>query len=140
MAGHLEPVHFAHQVVAAAAGLHQIAVDQAADRLDRVEGNPVGAVHDPVDQVRWQVLHQVGEEGGHRLGVERLEVDGGHSAALTPCRTEVHQLGTGQRQDQDRVLRRPVENRLEEIEEPLVGELEILDGKDHRVLFGQPLE
>ena len=43
VAGHLEPVHFADQVVAATARLDQIAVDQAADRLDRVEGHPVGA-------------------------------------------------------------------------------------------------
>src|SRR5581483_2780128 len=71
-----------------------------------------------------------------RLEVERREA--AHGAA--PARALLRELGTGEREHEDRIAARPVEQVLEEVEEPGIRPLEILEDEDRRRLLGEPLE
>ena len=132
VAGHLEVVERAHETWPEAVGLHQAAVDERSDDLDGVEGDALGLADDVLGHVGGEV-DQVVEEPEHRRAVEGVEADAGAVAALPPPRSALGQLGSGQRQDEDGVGRRPVEDRVEEVEQPGVGPLEVVDHHDDRM-------
>ena len=114
--GHLEVVERAHEAWPDAVGLHQAAVDERSDDLDGVERDPLGLVDDVLGHVGGEV-DEVVEEPEHRRAVERVEADAGAVAALPPPWSALGQLGSGQGQDEDGVGRRPVEDRVEEVEQ-----------------------
>src|SRR5262249_4262733 len=82
-----------------------------------------------------------GEQLLHRGPRQRLEVDRGERAlARAPGRAAVDELGAGQRDDEHRMVPRPLEQVLDEVEQALVGPLEVLEHEHDRIRVRQPLE
>ena len=74
----------------------------------------------PRDEPRQELLH--------RLLRERLEVERGEAALPgAPGRPPLQQLGPSERDDEDRVVARPVEEVLDEVEQARVGPLHVLE-------------
>ena len=61
-------------------------------------------------------------------------------AGRCPSRPSFEQLGPGQRRPPDRGARRPLQQGLDEIEQPGVRPLEVLEHEHGRALVGDPLE
>ncbi len=77
----------------------------------------------------------------HGVVVERLE----WQCRRAPRRAReagmaVGHLGPGEREDEDRVVPAPVEQVLDERDEPFVGPVDVLEDHHERSLLGQPLE
>ena len=74
-------------------------------------------------------------------GAERLERQRGRVGDPGgPARPALGELGSGEAADEDRVLARPVEQLLEEVEQALVGPVHVLEQQDHRIAVREPLE
>ena len=72
---------------------------------------------------------------------QRLEREADQVARLlAPVRPTVEQLGTGQGHDDERDVLRPLQELLDEVEEPRIGPLEVLEQHDRRGSLGDPLE
>ena len=82
-----------------------------------------------------------GQQLLHRLLGERLEIER-REAALpgAPGRATLDQLRPRKGDDEERMVPRPVEQVLDEVEQPRVGPLHVLEGEHGRVGLGQPLE
>ena len=112
----------------------QAAVEQHPHRLDRVERDPLGAREDLLRSVRRQPGHEPGEQLLHRRARQRLEVDGREVAVPgTPRRPPLRQLRPGERDDEDRLVARPLEQVLDEIEQARVRPLHVLEHEHDRV-------
>ena len=85
--------------------------------------------------------HEAGQELLHRLLRERLEVER-REAPLpgAPGRPPLEQLRPRERDDEDRVAPRPVEQVLDEVEQARVRPLHVLEGEHGRIALGQALE
>ena len=139
--GDVEGPDLAHEDVGVVAGFERAAVDQHPDGLHGVERHPLGARDDPLDVLRRHAPDEsLDELGDHRVG-ERLEVHRGEAAlAGSPVRAFVGELGSRHRDDQDRMALRPLEHRLDEVEQPRVGPLEVLEDHHDGALLRDPLE
>ena len=112
-----------------------------ADRLDRVERDAVRPTDDRIDRLAWQPGHKPGQQPLHLLGWQWLEIDRGERAlAGTPVRSLVEQIRPGERDDGDCDAAAPLHEVVDEVEQALVGVMEILEHHDHRRGRGQPLE
>ena len=65
---------------------------------------------------------------------------GGVDLAATPAGTAFEQFPPGRAEDQDRNVGHPVGEVLDEIEQPVVRPLNVLEDEDERMLLGQRLE
>ena len=120
---------------------HHTAVRQRADRLQRVERDPLGLRGDARARRVGQAVDQAVEQLTDRGLVERVEVDRRHAAAAgEPLRALLHQLRPRQDHDEDRVLGRPLHQVRDERQHPGVGPVDVLEGHDDRVLVREPLE
>jgi hypothetical protein len=136
-----QPAQLAGQPVAAG-GLGQAAlVEEHPDRLDRVERNPFGPVTDRPDRSLGQAGDEAHEEQLHVVGLQGPEVQGGEVAlARAPGRAPLEELRAGEGDDEDRPATSAGEERLDEVEEPRIGPVEVLEDDDRRRPVGEPLE
>ncbi len=117
------------------------AVEQHPHGLDRVQRHALGVLQDPCPEVLGQPGHETREQALHRLRRERLEVEGREAAlAGAPARALLRELRPREREDEERVAPRPVEQVLEEVEQTGVSPLDVLEDQDGRRLLGEPLE
>ena len=95
----------------------------------------------------WSTAAGAGRERGHSsrsrivLIGQRRQAEG-REPALTraPRRAAVEELGAGQGDDVDRLPTRPGKQVLDEVEEAVIGPLEVLEDHDHGHLLGDALE
>ena len=119
----------------------QAAIQEHADGLDRVQRHALGAIEDLIAELIGKARDQSGQELGHRVGRQRLEVDRGEAAlARAPSGSPLVDLGPGQRQDEDPVVAGPLQQILDEVEQAGVGPLHVLEDHHDRVALGQALE
>jgi hypothetical protein len=119
----------------------QAAVEQHPYRLDGVERHALGALEDLLHDGRGQPRNEPAEELDHCPLGERLQVDGRESApARAPGGPPLRQLRPRERHYEDRVAARPLEQVLDEVEQALVGPLQVLEDHHDRVGVRQPLE
>ncbi len=99
---------------------HQPALGQEhPDRLDGIERHAVRAGHDGVAGGRGQPGHEAAKQLAHRLDRQRLEVDRGEAAlAGAPVRPSLEELGAGQGQDEDRDTPAPLQQLVDEVQQP----------------------
>src|SRR5918999_1835441 len=57
-----------------------------------------------------------------------------------PRRPSIEQLRAGQRDDVDRATARPGQHLLDEVQEAVIGPLEVLEDHHYRARLGDPLE
>ena len=74
--------------------------------------------------------------GAERLEVQRDERPMSHAEVGPP----IEKLRARQGHDQDRPLARPLEEMLDEVEQPVVGPLQIFEDEHSRAAVGDPLE
>ena len=121
--------------------LQQPAVEQHPHGLDRVEGDPLCALDDPRPQLFREAGREAVEELLDLVRRERVEEERGEVAtSRAPGRAPLGQLRARERQDEDRVGARPVEQILDEVEQPVVGPLQVLEQEDDRLARRHPLE
>ncbi len=88
-----------------------------------------------------QAGYEPGEELAHRRRRERLKVERDEVAlAGTPVGTLLEELRASQRDDVDRDVLAPLEEVIDEVEQPGVGEVEVLEDEDDRSRGGEALE
>ena len=81
------------------------------------------------------------EQLAHRLLRERVEVDAGEVALpCAPRRPPLDQLGPGESDHVERMVARPVEQVLDEVEQARVRPLHVLEREHGGVDLGEPLE
>jgi hypothetical protein len=99
----LEGCRVADEPVAASRiGDENALADQHAHRLHGVQGHALGAPRDACGQPVGDTGRQSGEQLAHDVVRERLEVKRGEVAlAGAPCGPTLHDLGSGQRDDED---------------------------------------
>ena len=120
----------------------QTAVDHHAEQLLDEEGVSVGAVDDELTQICGQ--HTGEELVEHAHGVvrrERLQLDDLAGGARTPTGSAFQQLGPRSR-DQEQRSARVGDNRLEQVEQLVVGPVHVFDEHDRGTVrgdFGQEL-
>ncbi len=122
--------------------LHEeAAVEQHPDGLDRVQRYPLGPRQDLLTQVLRKAWHQPLEQLFHRPLRERLQIERGEVAlAGAPGGMSLLQLRTSERDHVERVVARPFEQVLDEVEQARVRPLHVLEGEHRRIDLGQPLE
>ena len=86
-----------------------------------------------------------GEQAADQLGSllvgERRERERrGVQLAAAPARPALEELGPRRRDDEQRYVGHPVDELVEEVEEALVGPVDVLDDDDERALLGETLE
>jgi hypothetical protein len=127
----LDLLHRPGQFPAAIAEAKHAAVHEHPDELLREERVAIGERHHPLAQLGRQAA---GEEGVDELGafcrVERLEHDRrGIGHAATPGRAKLEELVAGEAEQDDRPVG-PAGHVLDEIEQALVGPMDVLLDKD----------
>jgi hypothetical protein len=85
-------------------------------------------------------MQQVGDHLGGRFVGERRQVQPRRRRSLTPLGALVEELAARRGQQQDRRVRRGVENVLEHVQERMLGPVDVVDQGDHRAGRGQALE
>ena len=117
------------------------AVGERAHGLERVQRHTLGLRDDPVRRRLGHPVDEAVEQPVHRGVVERLEHQRrGPAPPGGPPLPPGGELGPGERQREDRARCRPVEHALDELEQPLVGPLEVLEHQRDRVIVRQTLE
>ena len=115
--------------------------DQHAHRLHRVERDPVGPGHDGPGGFVRQAGHEPGEQVAHRALRQGLQVDAREvPLAGSPVRALVQELRAGERHDEDRDVPAPLHHVVDEVDEPAVRVVEVLEDHRHRALRGEPFE
>ena len=117
------------------------AIEQHADRFDRIERHALCPVEYPAAQVVRKAGDEPVEKIAHRRGGERFEVERTEAPlAGTPARSLVAELRSGERQHEQRMAARPVQQILEEVEQTGVRPLKIFEHEDRRRIVRQALE
>ena len=115
----------------------QAAVEQHAHRLDGVERNTLGPVQDVGAKAVRQPRDEAVQQGLHRASRERLERER-RRVARAAC--QAGKLGPRQREDEDRMAARPVEQVVDEVDQAGLGPLEVLEDEHARAGVGEPFE
>ena len=119
----------------------QAAVEQHPHGLDRVERDAFGAREDAVANLGREPRHETGQQFLHGLLRERLEIQRCEAPLPgAPGRPALHQLRPCERDHEDRVAPRPVEQVLDEVEQARVGPLHVLEGEHRRIALREALE
>ena len=109
--------------------------------LDRVQRDPFRPGDDPAQRRARQTADQPLEQLRHGLRTERLEHQRGRVGDPgRPAGPALRELGPGEGADEDRMLARPLEQPLDEVEQLLVGPLHVLEQERHRVVLGKAFE
>ena len=138
---HVERSQVSGHGVARLPAFEQPAVEQHADRLDRVERDAVGALADARDGLVGQAGHETAQEVVDRLVGKGLERQRGEVAEVrAPAGMPRRDLRPGEGDDVDPVRARPVEQVLDELDECGIRPVDVLEDHDHRVLVGHPLD
>ncbi len=138
---HLERLDFPRRPVDGALLHEQAAIEQHPHRLDRVERHALGASEDLVAQPLRQARDEPVEQLLHRLLRERLHVERAEVAQRrAPRGATFVQLGPGERDHVERVVARPLEQVLDEVEQARVGPLHVLEREHGGVRVGEALE
>ena len=138
---HLERLDLSRRRVDGPVLIEQAAVEQHPHRLHRIQRHPFSARQDLLAQTRRQAGHQPLQQLLHRALRERLQEERGEiPLAGAPARAALLQLRTGQGDHIDRVLARPLQQVLDEVEQARVRPLHVLEGEHCRVRLRQPLE
>ncbi len=111
------------------------------DGFDGVQGDPFGSSQDRPDRRLGQARDEPIEERPHRIRVEWFQVEAREVAlAGSPVGPPLEDLRPGQGDDEDRVAARPLEEVADELEQPAVGPLEVLEHEDDRAERRDALE
>ena len=138
---HLESVDLARDSVPPFLGDQATVVQQHADDFHGIERDAFRARDDLPAHRAGQTGDEALEQLLHGLAGQPLEVEARVVALIdTPRRPSLTQLGPRQGHDQDGELTAPSEQVLDEIEEPLVRPVEVLEDHDRRSALGDPLE
>ena len=139
--GDLQGTEGPGESIARVGRLQQPPIQQHAHRFDGIERDALGPGQDGFLGLFWQFGDEAAEEFFHGLSSERLEVDRREVAAAgAPPGMPVRQLRAGQGHDEQRVLARPFQQVLDEVQQRAVGPLEVLEHHDHRVALGHALD
>ena len=139
--GHLEVLERPGELVGDLAGAEDPAVRKHADRLHGVERNALRARHDPGRRIVWCVGHESANELLDRLVGKGLEMDGREGPLPgAPVGPAVDELGPRQRHHKYRMGPRPLEHGTDEVDQPGIGPLQVLEHHHHRAGSGDPLE
>jgi len=115
---HLERLDLPGRAVDRALLDEQPSVQQHADSLDRVQRHALCARKDPGMQVNRQARNEPFEQLTHRGPRERIEVERCEVALSgAPVRPLLLQFGPGQRDHEQGIVARPLEQVLDEVEE-----------------------
>ena len=111
------------------------------NRLDGIQRDPLRSLENALGDRLREPGNQSAEQLAHEVGPERLEHERREVAPPgTPVAPSVEELGAGQRDDVDRPFARPVEDVVDEVEQSVVGPLEVLEDEHHDTQLGDPLE
>ena len=120
----------------------QAAVEQHPHRLDRVERHALGAGEDLGAE-----LARAGPARSPSSSCSIARPESGSSESVVALRPPapnvgpaLGQLGPREREHEQRVVARPLEQVLDEVEQAGVGPLEVLEDEHGRPLLGEPLE
>ena len=109
-------------------------------RVERIAAGPleqgllrVGREQGSREQAPDQLCRLLVGERGERE-CRRVEL------AAAPARSAFEELRPRRRDDEQRNVRHPVDELVEEVEEALVGPVDVLDDDDERPLLGEPFE
>ena len=137
----LREIHREREPVAVLGRLEDPAIDEHPERLDGVERHALRPLDDRRHGVLGQAADEPAEERAHVLVGQRLEVDRrGAADRRAPAGSPIEQIGARLGKDEDRRRPRPGQEVLDEVEQALVGPLEVPEDEDRRRLLGQPLE
>jgi hypothetical protein len=139
--GHLERVDLAGRPVDGPVADEQASIEQHPNRLDRVQRDALGPLEDAVAQRHRQTGHEPLEQLLHRVLRERLQIPGGDAApAGSPGRSPLQQLRPRQRDHEQRVVARPLQEVLDEVQQARVRPLQVLEHQHGRIHVGEALE
>ena len=118
----------------------EAAVEEHADRLDRVQRHAFGAREDALAQLVGQAGDEPVEELAHRLLGERRERERRLVRAVAELGMPALELRPGEAEDEDRPRARPLEQVADELDERRVGPLQVLEEERDGRLLGHALE
>ena len=108
-------------------------VEEHADRLDRVERHALGALPDPCAEIVRKPGYQAAKELVSRLLRKRFEEQRAEAPpAGAPGRPPLEQLRARQREHEDRMAPRPLEEVLDEVEQTRVRPVKVFEQEDDR--------
>jgi len=140
--GHVELDDGAGELVAIAVGAReQTLVEQHPHGLDGVQRHALGPIADPHEQVAGETRHHPVQQLLDRHVRQSLEVERGEPAlARSPVRTTLGDLGTREREHEQRMVAPPLNQVVDEVEQRVVGPLEVLEDHHHRSTVGDAFE
>ena len=121
----------------------QAVVDEHLEHLLDEQRVPLRRLEDPCAGVLGEL--GLAEEVAHQelafASGERLEEHRGRvHLAAAPCRPRVEELGSGEADEQDRRVARPVRDVVDEVEEGRLGPVHVVEDDDERLLARHLLE
>ena len=139
--GHVELADLAGEPEPASVLGEHAAVGERAHRFDRVEGDSLSLRDDLPQRRRREIRDQPPQQLADGIPGERLERESGPARnADRPVRAALAELRPREGTDEDRMIGRPVEQLLDEVEQSVVGPLHVLEEEDDRVVLGEPFE
>ena len=120
--------------------LHDVPVDQRPDGFHREQRDALRLGGDLGPRRRRHARHQSLHQGVHRRRVQRVQGQRDPVAAGAEPGPGLPKLGPGQHQHVDGQVPHPVDQVVQEVQQPGVGVVGVLDQQHHRILGRQPLE
>ena len=112
--------------------LEHALVEQAPDRLDRVERDPLGALDDACPGRLGQARDEPVEQLAHDLVREGVEGQGGDAATREAEALAVRPLRAREHEEEQGMVTRPLEEVVQEVDHPGIGPLQVLHDHDNR--------
>jgi hypothetical protein len=138
--GHGQLPDLAGQPVGSLDRLHDVAVDQRPDGLHREQRDALRLGGDLGPRRRGHAGNQRVHQRVHRRRVQWIQGQRAPVPAGAESWPGLAQLGAGEDQHVHRQVPGPVDQVVQEVQQPGVGMLGVLDQQHHRVLGRQPLE
>ena len=136
----LELGNLAVQAVGAVLLDDQAAVEQHANGLDRIERDAFRARQNPLAKLLRQTRDESVQQPAHRPLGERSERERRLVRAMPELGMASLKLGACEAEDEDRLLPGPLEQVGDELHEPCIGPLQVLEEQRDRPLLGHALE
>jgi hypothetical protein len=137
---HRQLSQFAGGDVDVARAAKESLVEQHAHRLDRVQRHALGTREDTVARVARKPRNETLEQLRDRIVAQRLERERRRVARRRPVWMAVVHVGPRERDNEQLVVARPLEQVLDELEQRRVGPLHVLEHEHDGMLLRQPLE